>query len=88
MTRRIAELEARFLELRDAHDAQEVADARGEARADGESALAAALDDMRGGLAAVDDGDLQDEEDLRAVAEMRRVLDEIDAGRAALPVAR
>jgi hypothetical protein len=88
MTGSIAELEARFLVLRDAHDAHEVAAARGQGSSAVETALASALDAVRAGLATIAEEGTAVDEDRRAVADMRRAVAEIEAGRAAVPIAR
>ena len=70
-----------FLDLRDAHDAREVARARGEPTRAHESRLASALEGLRTALGALDDAAPELEDDRRALAALRRVTDEIEAGR-------
>ena len=72
--------EMRFLALRDAHDALEVARARGAVTPGLEGAVADALRAARAALEAVDDERLERVDDRRAVATMRRVVGQVAAG--------
>lgn len=74
----LAAAEAAFLDLRDAHDARTVAEARGIAAAVSQQALADALEAVERELAAVEVPDAED--DRHALATMRRVVDDIRAG--------